>query len=143
MTTLRQLLKEKGCDVYAVNPDNTVLDAIQEMADKGVGAVMVLDGDDPVGIFTERLYAREVFLQNRASPTTKIRDVMVTRVIYAGPEQSVEECMALMTKKKVRHLPVMEDHQLVGIISIGDLVKNKIADQEFAIEQLEQYIRTP
>jgi len=143
MTTLRQLLKEKGRDVYSVNPDNTVLEAIQEMADKNVGAVMVLDGDDPVGIFTERLYAREVFLQGRASPTTKISDVMVTRVIFAEPEQSVDECMALMTKKKVRHLPVMEDGRLVGLISIGDLVNNKIADQEFAIEQLEQYIRTP
>jgi len=142
MTTLRQLLNEKGSDVYAVNPDNTVLDAIQEMADKSVGAVMVLDGDDPVGIFTERLYARGVFLQGRASPTTKIRDVMATRVIYAEPEQSVEECMALMTKKKVRHIPVMEDGRLIGLISIGDLVKNKIADQEYAIEQLEQYIRS-
>ena len=140
MTILQQLLNEKGCHICSVRPDNTVLDAIQKMADMNVGAVMVLDGDEPVGIFTERLYAREVFLQGRGSPTTKIREVMENHVIYARPEQSVEECMAIMTEKKVRHLPVMDDDQMVGIVSIGDLVKNKIADQKFTIEQLEHYI---
>ena len=143
MTTLQHILDEKGRDVFSIHPDNTVLEAIQEMADNNIGALMVLDGDRPVGIFTERLYAREVFLQGRGSPTTKISDVMVTHMIYARPTQTVEECMALMTEKRVRHLPVMDDDRLVGIVSIGDLVKNKIADQEFVIEQLEQYIRTP
>ena len=143
MTTMRQLLNEKGCDVCSVRPGDTVLDAIQEMADKNIGALMVLDGDKPVGIFTERLYAREVFLKGRGSPNTKISDVMARRVFYARLSQSVDECMAIMTEKRIRHLPVMDDDRLVGIVSIGDLVKNKIADQEFAIEQLEQYIRTP
>lgn len=141
MTTLRQLLKEKGGAICSVRPDNTVLEAIQKMADENVGALLVLDGDEPVGIFTERNYARDVFLKNRASPTTKIGDVMETDVIYARISLSIDECMALMTKKKVRHLPVMDENQLVGIVSIGDLVKSKIADQEFAIDQLEQYIR--
>lgn len=143
MTTLRELLNKKGGDVYFVRPDDTVLDAIQQMADKNIGALMVLDGDKPVGIFTERLYAREVFLKGRGSPNTKISDVMVRRVCYASLSQSVDECMAVMTEKKVRHLPVMDGSKLIGIVSIGDLVKNKIADQEFAIDQLEQYIRTP
>lgn len=143
MTTLQHILDDKGSDVCFIHPDNTVLEAIQEMADKNIGALMVLDGDRPVGIFTERHYAREVFLQGRASPTTKISNVMSTHVIYVQPTMTIEECMALMTEKRIRHLPVMLDDRLVGIVSIGDLVKNKIADQEFAIEQLEQYIRSP
>ncbi|NQV98566.1 MAG: CBS domain-containing protein [Rhodospirillales bacterium] len=142
MTTLRELLNKKGGDVHFARPDDTVLDAIQQMADRNIGALMVLDGDKPVGIFTERLYAREVFLKGRGSPNTKISEVMERQVCYADLSQSVDECMAVMTDKKVRHLPVMDGGKLVGIVSIGDLVKNKIADQEFAIDQLEQYIRT-
>lgn len=143
MTTVRQILDDKGHDVWSVGPEAMVLDAIRLMADKDVGALMVLEDGRPVGIFTERRYAREVFLQGRASPNTKISDVMETQVVCAQLRQTVEECMALMTDKKIRHLPVMDDNRLVGMISIGDLVKNKIADQKFEIEQLEQYIRSP
>ena len=142
MTKLQQLLNKKSRHISSVRPDSTVLDAIQKMADENIGALMVLDGDRPVGIFTERLYARKVFLLGRGSPTTKVSDVMENHVIYARPTQSVDECMAIMTEKQIRHLPIMDDDELVGIVSIGDLVKNKIADQEFSIEQLEQYIRT-
>jgi len=143
MTTVRQILGKKGHKVWSVSPDAMVLDAIREMADKDIGAKMVLEDDRPVGIFTERRYARDVFLLGRASPTTKISDVMESHVVYAQLEHTVEECMALMTEKKIRHLPIMDGNRLIGIVSIGDLVKNKIADQKFEIEQLEQYIRTP
>lgn len=140
MTTVQQLLDEKGGDVWTVGPDATVYDAISLMADHDVGAVVVVDDSSPVGLFTERLYARNVFLKGRASPTTKVRDVMETRFVYAQTHQTVEECMGVMTARKVRHLPVMDDGSMLGIISIGDLVRSKIEDQQFQIEQLEEYI---
>lgn len=140
MATIQQLLKEKGYDLLSVGPDDTVLDAIEKMAANDVGALVVLRGTDLVGIFTERHYARNVFLEGRSSPKTKVGEVMSTRVVCAVPEQTVEECMAVMTDKAVRHLPVLQENRIVGIISIGDLVKSKIADQKFVIEQLERYI---
>lgn len=141
MTTIQQVLDKKGHEVLSVRPDNAVFDAIKTMADKDVGSVVVIDDGKPVGIFTERHYARKVFLEGRASPTTRVGDVMETRVACAWPEQTVDECMAVMTEKRVRHLPVLRHKKLVGVISIGDLVKSKIADQEFAIEQLVDYVR--
>lgn len=141
MTIVRKLLEEKGHDVWSVHPDDTVLDAIQKMANKGVGALVVIEDDKLVGIFTERHYARNVFLKGKSSPKTPVREIMTTRVVCARPEQTVEECMAVMTEKRVRHLPVLDEDRLVGIISIGDLVKSVIADQKFTIEQLEHYIR--
>lgn len=141
MTTIQQVLDKKGHEVLSVRPDNSVFDAIKEMADRDVGSVVVIDDGKPVGIFTERHYARKVFLEGRASPTTRVGDVMETRVACAWPEQTVDECMAVMTEKRVRHLPVLHHKKLVGLISIGDLVKSKIADQEFAIEQLVDYVR--
>jgi CBS domain-containing protein len=105
-----------------------------------VGALVVIEDRKPVGIFTERHYARNVFLKGRRSPTTSIRDIMNTRIVCATPEQTIEECMAVMTDKRIRHLPVLDHGKLVGIVSIGDLVKSKIADQEFTIEQLVHYI---
>ncbi len=141
MTTVRKLLEEKGYDVWSVHPDDTVLDAIQKMANKSVGALVVIKDDKPVGIFTERHYARNVFLKGKSSPKTPVREIMTTRVVCARPEQTVEECMAVMTEKHVRHLPVLDEDRLVGIVSIGDLVKSVIADQKFTIEQLEHYIR--
>jgi len=141
MTTVKQLLDKKGHDVLSVHPDDTVFDAIKKMADKNVGSVVVIEDDKPVGIFTERQYARNVILKGRSSPMTPIRDVMETRVICAQPRQTVEECMAVMTDKRVRHLPVLERKKLIGIVSIGDLVKSKIADQEFTIERLVEYVR--
>ena len=140
MTTVQRLLEEKGHEVLSIGPDDSVFDAIQKMANKDVGSLVVMEDDEPVGIFTERLYSRNVFLKGRSSPETPVRDIMRTHVICARPEQTVEQCMAVMTEKRVRHLPVMDDERLVGIVSIGDLVKSIIADQKFTIEQLELYV---
>jgi CBS domain-containing protein len=140
MTTVKQLLVQKGPEVLSIHPDATVYDAIKKMADKNVGSLVVMDNDNLLGIITERHYARNIVLKGRASPDTPVRTIMETRIIYARPEQSVEECMAAMTEKKVRHLPVIENGSLIGIISIGDLVQAIISHQKFTIEQLEFYI---
>ena len=140
MANVQQLLNAKSDQVWTADPDDTVLDAIRMMADKDVGALVVIEDGRPVGIFTERDYARNVVLEDRQSKTTPVRDVMSTRIVCASPEQTIEECMAVMTEKRVRHLPVLEDGKLAGIVSIGDLVKSRIADQEFLIERLAHYI---
>jgi len=140
MATIRQLLDKKGHEVLSVRPGETVYDAIKKMADKNVGSLVVMEGDKLEGIMTERHYARNVFLKGRASPTTPVRDIMEANVVFVGPDQSVEEAMAIMTEKAVRHLPVIEQGNLVGIVSIGDLVKDTISDQTFVIEQLVQFI---
>lgn len=140
MTIVRHVLEAKGHEVYSVRPGSTVADALRLMADKDVGCVLVTDDDRLVGIFTERHYARKVFLQGRASPTTLVREVMVKDVIYVEPDQTVEACMALMAARRIRHLPVLSDGKLVGIISIGDLMKSALADREFNIEQLVLYV---
>ncbi len=140
MTTVQQLLDAKGHEVLSMHPDSSVLDAIRKMADENVGSLVVVEDGQPVGLFTERHYARSVFLKGKSSPTTPIRDIMETRVVHVRPEQTVEECMAVMSDKRVRHLPVLKGQELIGIVSIGDLVKSTIADQKFIIEQLEHYI---
>jgi CBS domain-containing protein len=140
MTTVRQLLEKKGFEVLTIGPDDTVLEAIRKMSDKNVGALVVVDGGKPVGIITERHYARNVFLKGRASRDTRVGDVMSAEVLFAEPDQTVEECMAVMTDMRVRHLPVLDGKRMIGIISIGDLVKSIISDQKFVIEQLEHYI---
>ena len=142
MTTLKMLLKGKGHDVWAVHPDDTVLDAIKMLAEKDIGALIVIKDDKPVGIFTERDYARNVYLKGKSSLDTAVRDVMVGPVICVKPDQTVDECMALMTAKRFRHLPIMDGDELVGMVSIGDLVKSVIAEQQFTIEQMEQYIHS-
>jgi len=126
--------------VWTTNPDNTVLDAVQKMASKDVGSLVVIEDGKPVGIITERHYARKVFLKGRHSPTTAIREIMSTPIVCVSPEQTITECMAVMTDKRIRHLPVLDHRKLVGIVSIGDLIKSRLADQEFVIEQLVQYI---
>jgi CBS domain-containing protein len=140
MTIVRHILDKKGQLVWTIGPDDTVFAAIQEMARKDVGAIVVVENGDPIGIFTERHYARDVFLKGRSSPTTVVKDVMRTGFLYVTPERTVEECMAIMTAERVRHLPVMDDGNLVGLISIGDLVKSIIEDREFVIDQLTNYI---
>jgi CBS domain-containing protein len=140
MTTIQQVLDRKGHDVLIVGPDDTVLHALEQMASRNVGAVIVTENDAPVGIFTERDYARSVVLKGRSSPTTPIRDVMSSEVIFVRPEQTVDECMAIMTDKRFRHMPVLQEGKLIGIVSIGDLVKTIIDQQEFTIEQLKGYI---
>jgi CBS domain-containing protein len=140
MTTVRQLLLEKGGEVWSVRPDQTVLEAIRTMDEKNVGALLVMAGERLVGIVTERHYARNVVLKGRASPSTPVSQIMETNVVCVEPTQTVEECMALMTAKFVRHLPVIESGRVVGLVSIGDLVKSIISEQRFVIEQLEHYI---
>jgi CBS domain-containing protein len=140
MKTVRDILEIKGHDVWRVPFEATVLDALQLMAEKEVGALVVADGAQPVGIISERDYARKVILLGRASPTTLVKEIMTSHVVYTHPNQPIEECMAIMTEKRIRHLPVMEAGKLIGIISIGDLVKTIIAEQKFTIEQLERYI---
>ncbi len=141
MATVRQLLDEKGHQVWSVDADDSVFDAIYEMSRRDVGAMVVMKDGNPVGIFTERHYARNVFLKGRSSPSTPVGEIMTRRIICVHLENTVEECMAIMTEERVRHLPVLSEERLVGIVSIGDLVKSVIADQKFAIEQLEQFIR--
>jgi CBS domain-containing protein len=140
-TTVRHILEEKGHQVWSARPGDKVFDAIKMMADKDVGSLVVLDGGKIVGIVTERHYARNVFLKGRASPQTRVDEIMERNVVCVGPDQSIEECMALMTTKRLRHLPVIIPGELLGIVSIGDLVKSIISDREFVIEQLEHYIR--
>ena len=140
MTTVQQLLDAKDQDIYCVHPDDMVLDALKIMEKENIGSVLVEEGEMLAGIFTERHYARNVFLKGRASPKTPIREVMKTEVICVPPEQTVEACMALMTEKRIRHLPVLRDGQLLGVISIGDIVKSIISNQQFTIEQMEHYI---
>ena len=142
MTKLKMLLKDKGHDIWSVGPDDTVLDAIKMLAEKDIGALIVIKDDKPVGIFTERDYARNVYLKGKSSLDTAVRDVMVAPVICVKPVQTVDECMALMTAKRFRHLPIMDGDELVGMVSIGDLVKSVIAEQQFTIEQMEQYIHS-
>ena len=141
MTTVADILKSKGhAVVHAIEPDDSVFQALQRMADKGIGALLVMQGDEVVGIVTERDYARKVALNGRSSALTLVRDVMTTSVMFVKPSQTSEECMALMTDNRLRHLPVMEGSRLVGLISIGDLVKDIISEQKFVIDQLAQYI---
>ena len=140
MTTVRQLLDQKGSKIWSIHPDATVFDAIAKMAEKDIGSMVVMDGDELVGIITERHYARNVVLKGKTSPATPVRDIMERRVIIARPEQSVDQCMALMTEKRVRHLPVLEGEKPIGMVSIGDLVKSIVGDQKFIIDQLEHYI---
>jgi CBS domain-containing protein len=141
MTTIRQLLNQKGRDTWSTLPDATVLDAAAKMAEKNIGSLVVMDGGTFVGIITERHIARNTALMGPTSPVTLVRDVMETRVLVARPEHSVEQCMALMTERRVAHLPVLEGNELIGIVSIGDLVKSKIGDQNFTIDQLEHFIQ--
>jgi CBS domain-containing protein len=142
MTTVQRLLDSKGPGVWSVSPDDNVSGAIKEMAVKDVGALLVMDGDNPVGMFTERDYARNVFLKGKSSPETPVRDVMAKPIIFVRPEQTVDECMSVMTRKRIRHLPVLDDGVLVGMVSIGDLVKSVIEEQQHTIEQLEEYIHS-
>ena len=141
MTAVAEILKSKAnTTIHAIAPTASVFDALQRMADKGIGALLVMEGEAIVGIVTERDYARKIALKGRTSALTLVRDIMTTSVMFVGPTQTSEECMALMTENRLRHLPVVGDGKLVGLISIGDLVKDIISEQKFIIEQLEHYI---
>jgi CBS domain-containing protein len=140
MKTVRDVLQAKGNDCWSIGPDESVYDAMKIMAEKEIGALLVIEKDKLVGIISERDYARKVILQGRSSKTTAVREIMTARVAYADMAMGVEECMAVMTEKRIRHLPVIDKERLCGVISIGDLVKSIIAEQKFIIEQLERYI---
>ena len=141
MTAVADILKSKSdTTVHAIAPGDSVLDALQRMAEKRIGALLVMEGETIVGIVTERDYARKIALLGRTSAATLVRDVMTADVMYVRPTQTSQECMALMTENRLRHLPVVDGARLVGLISIGDLVKDIISEQQFIIEQLEHYI---
>ena len=140
MQTVADILEFKGYEVWSVGPDATVLEALKVMADKEVGAVLVQDGDALLGILTERDYARKVVLAGRSSRESPVRDVMTTDVVCVTPDRSVEDCMGLMTDERLRHLPVVDRGTLIGIVSIGDLVKAVIDDREVTIAYLQSYI---
>lgn len=142
MTTIRQVLDRKGHLIHSVQQTATVFDAIRKMAENDIGSLLVMDGERLIGIITERLYARNVFLKGRSSPTTQVGEIMRRAVLVAQPGQTVEECLAVMNRHRVRHLPVLDGTRVIGVISTGDLVASIIEDQKFVIEQLEHYIRS-
>jgi CBS domain-containing protein len=141
MRRVKDILKEKGSRVYSILSDAKVYEALQMMADKNVGALMVMEGDTVAGLISERDYARKIVLKGKFSKNVPVREIMTTDMVRIGPDEDVEECMELMTDKRVRHLPVFENDQLIGIISIGDIVKAIIEHKEEIIEQLENYIK--
>ncbi len=141
MKTVGDILRKKGSHVWSVTPDTTVYDTLKLMAEKEIGAVVVLEQARPVGMFSERDYARQVILKGRASKETAVGEIMISRIVFVRPEQTIEDCMALMTDKRVRHLPVLDQGTLVGMVSIGDVVKAVISEKEFIIEQLANYIQ--
>ena len=140
MKTVQQLLESKRYSVVSVAPSSTVLEALKVMAEKEIGAVVVIDNEHLVGIFSERDYARKVVLQGKASKDTPVREIMTDKVVCVRPEQTIDDCMGLMTDKRIRHLPVLEHKKVIGVISIGDVVKEMLSEKEFVIKQLESYI---
>lgn len=139
-TPVSALLQKKRPEIFGVTPDTTVFDALKIMSAKDIGALLVMEGDKLVGIFSERDYARKVSLLGKSSVDTPIKDIMTPRVIFVKPSQTAEDCMALMSEKRIRHLPVMEDDKVIGVLSITDLVRHIISQQQFVIQQLENYI---
>lgn len=140
MKTVRDLLAIKGDAIYAVSPDDSVFDALGAMAEKDIGAVLVLDGGRLVGILSERDYARQVILKGKTSRETPVREIMTPQVLCVTLDRTIDECMAIMTDKRCRHLPVVDGDKVIGVLSIGDVVKAVISEKQFQIEQLEHYI---
>jgi CBS domain-containing protein len=141
MKKVAQILRSKSDpSIHTIVPTASMFDALMLMAEKNIGALLIMEGETIVGMLSERDYARKIVLMGRSSKETPVRDVMTCPVLYVGPQQSTEECMALMTEKRLRHLPVLDDGKLIGLISIGDLVKDIISEQNFVIEQLQSYI---
>jgi CBS domain-containing protein len=138
--TVREMLLKKGNKIYSISPNQKIFEALQLMADKDVGALLVLDGESLVGIISERDYARKVALEGKSSKDCLVSDIMSTKVMYVENDSSTEECMALMINKKVRHLPVIDNGKLLGVISIGDVVNAVIDENKFTIDQLVRYI---
>jgi CBS domain-containing protein len=142
MKKIKHLLKNKGYEIYNISPGATVYEAIELLSENGVGALLVMTGEKLVGLLSERDYARKVILRGKSSRECKVEEIMSTKVLCIPPDAQVEEAMALMTERRIRHLPVVESGKVVGVISIGDVVKAIISEHEFHIEQLEKYIMT-
>ena len=140
MKTVNEILNAKGHEIWSVDPQDTVLDSLKLMSEKGVGSLLVMDGDKLVGIVTERDYARKVILEGKSSKDTPVQDIMSAKVLCVAPERTVDQCMALMTDKRARHLPVVDQKRVIGVVSIGDLVKATISEQQILIDQLQNYI---
>ncbi len=140
MKSIKTLLEKKGSHIWTITPTASVYEAIMMMAEKQIGALIVMDDDKMVGIVSERDYARKIVLKDRRSRNTLVQDIMTAKVVCARPSQQIEECMAIMTNGRFRHMPVVEDHKVIGVLALGDLVKVVIAEQKFTIEQLESYI---
>lgn len=142
MKSVQQILESKGNEIWHISPSDSVLDAIKLMAEKKIGALLVMENNKLNGVFSERDYARKVVLKGKSSGETSVKDIMTAEVIVTNPKETVEKCMEMMTEKRIRHLPVVEDGKVVGVLSIGDLVKAIIAEQQYKIDQLESYITT-
>lgn len=140
MGTVRAILEQKGNTVYSIHPDSSVYDALELLEDKNLGSLVVVENGKLIGIFTERDYARKVILKGRSSQETTVRDIMTDRPIFVNPDTSIDVCMQIMTEKYIRHLPVLRDGELVGLISIGDLVRNIMSEKDYIIHTLEHYI---
>lgn len=140
MITVEKLIKQKGTEVWSVSPEDSVYNAIKLMSEKGIGALAVVQKDTLAGIISERDYAGKVILQGRSSKETKVKDIMTTHVFHTVPEQHIDECLVIMNERRIRHLPVLQDGNLIGLLSIGDVVKEIIKDQKYTIKQLENHI---
>lgn len=140
MATVNEILKTKGAEIVTIDPEATVYDALMRMNERNIGALLVLEKGKLVGVISERDYARKVILLGRRSKDTAVRDIMSTQFIAVKPDTPVEECMGIMTEKRIRHLPVLDGEKLIGLVSIGDVVRAMIDDREFTIQQLERYI---
>jgi len=140
MATVKQLLESKDNNVWSIAPETTVFEGLQVMADKNIGALLVTKDEKLVGIFSERDYARKVILKGKASKDTTIAELMTREVVYTTPDDSLDDCMALMTAKHIRHLPILKNNKLIGLLTLGDVVKQIISSQEFKIQEMEKYI---
>jgi CBS domain-containing protein len=140
MVTIRDILNEKGQNIYAVNPQTTVYESLEKMSEHDVGSMLVMEGDKLLGIFTERDYMKKIILQNKASKTTMIKEIMTTNPVCITPSDSVDNAMSIMTKQRCRHLPIIEESKIIGVVSIGDLVKKKISAMDATIKYLSDYI---
>lgn len=138
--TIRQILDEKGYHIHSVTPDTIVYDAIKLMGDAGIGALLIMEDDKLAGIFSERDYTRKIVLMNRSSKETRVNEIMTTKVLYMTPDQTADDCMAVMSKHHIRHLPVVENDKPIGMLSVMDVMRNVLMEKEFIISQLENYI---
>jgi CBS domain-containing protein len=142
MTRVKDILKAKGSEIFSITPDISVYDAIHLLAEKEIGALLVMDGPLLIGIVSERDYARQIILKGRSSENTMVKEIMTSKVLHATPDSNTSECMAMMTDNRIRHLPIIQDNAVVGVVSIGDLVRSIIAEQESTIVDLKKYINS-